>query len=183
MKQAPLHASISEDFLEMLADMKYYDNEGNVVNLRKKCGQPDTDLLLYILGFHWNNKRNRANYEMLTEDVKYHRRYDSKGVYVRNNSGTTRIETGYDVWERPIDVEVVGKSYEVRQMKVYTGYIRKNYPYKDLYKDGEIKVGNFTHGGELKNILEIGKKTIYKKSKYEGGSFRLLKEEQENNEE
>lgn len=150
---APLHGNVSEDFIEMIADMQYKGEQGNIP-LRKKDGSVDIDLCLYILGFGWDYENDVAKYELLSEDVKYHRRYDSDSVYVRNA-------------KRP---------YEVRKMKVYSGYIRPNYPYKSLYKDGDILTGDFVFGGELKNILDIGDLKEYEKSNYYAVEHRRMRE-------
>lgn len=162
---APLHGSVSEDFIETVSDMEIKDDEGNPIALRDEKGNPKLDLILYILGFHWYHGQSQSEvdegdkvkpegavYSQLTQDVRYHRNYKSETVFVRNS-------------KRP---------YEVKEMKVYTGYIRERYPYKNLYASGEILVGDFIKGGELKNILDVGDEQEYKKAKFQAISMRQL---------
>lgn len=164
-QSAPLHGSVSEDFIEKVADMEYRDDEGQVINLRDEEGNPKLNLILYILGFYWYHGQSQAEaeagekereegavFERLTQDTRYHRNYKSETVYVRN----------------------VHKPYEVKNMKVYTGYIRPNYPYKRLYASGQILVGDFIHGGAIKNILDIGDEDSYRKARYHAVSMRQL---------
>jgi len=164
-QSAPLHGSVSEDFVEKVADMEYRDDEGQIISLRDENGNPKLDLILYILGFPWYHGQSQAEaeagekeraegavYDMLTQDTRYHRNYKSETVYVRN----------------------VKRPYEVKNMRVYTSYIRPNYPYKDLYESGQILVGDFIKGGELKNILDVGDEDSYRKARYQAISMRQL---------
>ncbi|WNO47349.1 hypothetical protein [Vibrio phage vB_VibM_10AMN] len=186
-QSAPLHGSVSEDFIEKVADMEFRDDMGEIIPLRDGDGNVKIDLVLYILGFYWyygetkkefdekaadkKTRRSRqtkelqevarpegAVYDMLTKDTRYHRNYKSETVFVRNS-------------KRP---------YEVKEMKVYTGYIRPNYPYKDLYSSGEILVGDFIHGGELKNILDVGDEHSYRQARYQAVSMRQLDDQWDN---
>ena len=150
---APLHGNVGHDLIETLAHCVTY--KGQEIKLRKDDGQPDVDLILFILGFPWDKENSCAKYEYLTEDVKYHRRYDSEGVHVRNSK----------------------LPYEVRQMRVYTSYIRQDYPYKEIYRSGEILTGDFTYGGELLNILDIGTADDYNKSHYNSVEYRTMREQ------
>ena len=171
-QSAPLHGSVSEDFIEKVADMEYRDDEGQVISLRDENGNPKLDLILYILGFYWCygqsksefdemgevEKPEGAVYDRLTQDTRYHRNYKSETVNVRNK-------------HRP---------YEIKNMRVYTRYIRPNYPYKDLYASGEILVGDFIHGGELKNILDVGDEHSYRQARYQAVSMRQLDDQWDN---
>ncbi|AGH31958.1 hypothetical protein VPIG_00101 [Vibrio phage PWH3a-P1] len=164
-QSAPLHGSVSEDFIEKVADMEFRDDMGEIIPLRDEKGDAKLDLILYILGFYWYHgptqsdieegvpvRNEGAVYDQLTKDTRYHRNYKSETVYVRN----------------------VNKPYEVKNMKVYTGYIRPNYPYKNLYASGEILVGDFIKGGDTMNILDIGDESSYRQARYSPVAMRQL---------
>lgn len=145
-----ISASVSHDFLEKIADMEYTTDDGVKISLREEDGYPKVDLLLIILGFNYNEFGD-AEYDMLSPNLPLHPS-DKDTVLVRNTKGFP---------------------YEVKEMIVYNGYIRNNYPYKHIYSSGEILVGDFIYGSETKNILDIelrmaNGRTFYTGAKYEG---------------
>ena len=150
IKTIPLHGSVTEDYVHYIAN-NFTEYNGTPTNFKNKDGSPKLDLILYMLGFHWNDKANQAVYELLTEDVRSQRRRDSTEVYVRNDK----------------------LPYEVKRMRVYIGNIREDYPYKDLYHTGNILIGDFSHGSETYNILDVGDPNC---ADYVGVEYRVMRE-------
>ena len=140
LKNTKIYGSVSEDFLESVADHTLTLPNGKVLTFRDHKGKVKVDLLLFVLGFKWSKRNNKAVYSILSKVQRFKDDNASEGVLVRNHL----------------------KPYEVRDMTVYAGEIRKSYPYKNLYKDDTtILMGDFKVGGEVKNILKIGSKQAY----------------------
>ena len=153
IKAKKVYGNVSEDFLEMVADYTLTLPNGRVITFRNKDGSIKVDELLYTLGFKWDTRHNCARYEILSKLQRAKKEKVTKGVLVRNH-------------KRP---------YEVRNMTVYAGEIRKNYPYMDLYKDDTtVLMGNFTKGGKVKNILSVGTKQAYEGSDISPVEHRTL---------
>ena len=137
-----MYGNVSYDFLEMVADYTMKGADGKLITFRNSNGTIKIDELLYTLGFRWDYRNNCASYSILSKAQRFKDEDDGLGVYVRN---------------------IEGKPYEVKNMIVYAGEIRENYPYKALYEGKEILIGKFDSVGETKNILEIGDKDEYNK--------------------
>lgn len=146
MSKKELYGKVSEDFLELLADMELKDPRGKVIKFKNSEGVILTDLLLYTLGFEYDFHQNKAKYELLTKDTKYHRTYGSETVYVRNQK----------------------IPHYVRDMKVYYGKIRKTYKGDMIghYETQEVVTSSDLSRGEWINILEIGSDIVYRSCEY-----------------
>lgn len=146
MSKKELYGKVSEDFIELISDMTLTDPRGKIIKFKDKHGRILIDPLLYTLGFEYNFHTNKAKYELLTKDVKYHRDYNSETVYVRNQK----------------------IPHYVRDMKVYYGKIRATYKGDMLgqYATQEIVTSSDLSRGKWENILDVGSDIIYRSSAY-----------------
>lgn len=114
---------------------------------RDKDGMAKVDLVLFSLGFCFNKKTNQAKYELLQRVLPS--KDTTNTVLIRNPK----------------------KPYKLREMVVYSGKIRREYPYKYIYKvcsneyhgsnGSNVMVGRFEHGGDIIDILDVGEKKAY----------------------
>ena len=140
-----LYGTVSEDYVNMIAD------KAPDMLRSKSSGEVLIDPTLVALGFHYDMTTKSALYTTLTKGVnrKEMGSYNIDEVYVRNPS----------------------MPHQVRQMTVYSGLIREDYLYKGIYLDGSdseegclgcvVKVGDFTVGSDIQNILDIGEEKYY----------------------
>lgn len=128
-----MFVKVSQDYIEMIADMKYS------VPLRDVNGEAKLETILSLLGFNCDVS-GRVQYEILNP---------VEGTIVRNPK----------------------KPFEVMTMRVYCGNVRNDYPFKGIYKDKDILIGNFTHGEDLKQVTDVEQvnskgESYYNKSVY-----------------
>ena len=147
----PLEGYVSEDFINLAATMSY-----NGIPLGSKSGKPDLDLILYALGFHYNYEKDKAEYIMITEDVTYNRVRDSTGVYIRDINNPTLV----------------------KYSKVFSGEIRKNYPFAAIYENDQVLTPSFK-GNSTHKIDEIGESEHYNSSWVGGEGSRLGVEDEQ----
>lgn len=150
-----LYGKVSEDFIELVSDMELKDPRGGKpIRFKDKNGRIDLDTLLYTLGFEYDFHTNKAKYELLTKDVKYHRNYDSQTVYVRNQY----------------------IPHYVRNMRVYYGKIRATYKGDMIshYKTQDVITTSDLSRGDWVNILDVGSDVIYRSSAFSPQEYRSL---------
>lgn len=152
-----LYGKVSEDFIEMLSEMYVYDKKtGQKILLKTKDGDILVDDILNILGYNYDYITHKADYELLTGDVKFHRDYESASVYVRNQKFPNYV----------------------RKMKVYCGKIKDNYcdGMISYYKSGEIVTSDSLDRGEWVNILTIGSESLYRSSPFTPTEYKTLED-------
>ncbi len=140
-----MEGRVSQSFVEKTADCEYKLSNGVIVPLRDEKGDIKIDLVLYLLGFHYDFHTGQANYKLLTKDVKYNRVYDSTSVFVRSDTSP----------------------HLVREMKVYCGKIREDYLHKGIYAEDKILTVEF----DTKDTLDIN--SIGSKEEYDKGYNRM----------
>ena len=143
-KKKNFYANVSHDYVEYIADKA-------PETLRDSNGKVKLDATLVALGFPYDQKTLQAKYTLLTKEI-------------------TRKDKGLEFAEQ-VYVRNPNKPHELREMVVYSARLRDEYPYKHIYKKGsdvnggsegsQVMVGEFCHGGELVNILDIGDEEHY----------------------